>query len=99
VAIVFLVLYAAVSLFILVMWIRFILDLVVSLARQWRPRGFGLILAEITYTITDPPIKLVRRIIPPLRLGGIVFDLSWGIVLLVAIILSYVVSLSAGFRI
>jgi YggT family protein len=97
-AIVLLVLYLALTLFILIMWIRFVLDLVVSISRNWHPHGFGLVLAEITFTVTDPPIKVVRRIIPPLRLGGLVFDLSWGIVLIVAIILSSLISLNAGFR-
>jgi YggT family protein len=99
VSIILLVLYIVVSLFILAMWIRFVLDLVVSVARNWHPRGFGLVLAELTYSITDPPIKFVRRIIPPLRLGGLVFDLAWGIVLIAAIVVSFLISVSAGFGI
>jgi YggT family protein len=88
------VLYVALNIFVVVMWARFVLDLVAMLARQWRPRGFVLVLAELAYTITDPPVKAVRRIVPPLRAGGIVIDFSWSIVLIAAIILSYVV---AGF--
>ena len=85
-------LYAALSLFILVMWVRLILDFVVNFNRGWRPAGFGLVLAEIVFTITDPPIKLVRRFLPPVRFGGVALDFAWTIVMLVAIVLSYVIS-------
>jgi len=82
--------YVALNIFVVVMWARFVLDLVAMLARQWRPRGFVLVLAELVYTITDPPVKAVRRIVPPLRAGGVVIDFSWSIVLIAAIILSYI---------
>ena len=88
------ILYVALNIFVVVMWARFILDLVAMLARQWRPKGFVLVLAELAYTITDPPVKAVRRVVPPLRAGGVVIDFSWSIVLIAAIILSYIV---AGF--
>ena len=89
--IVFLVLYIALVLFIMTMFVRLILDFVVSFNRDWRPTGLGLAGAEIVYTITDPPIKLVRRIIPPLRMSGVTLDFGWSIVLLVAVVLSYIV--------
>ena len=85
-------LYAALSIFILVMWVRLILDFIVNFNRGWRPAGFGLVLAEIVFTITDPPIKLVRRFLPPVRFGGVALDFAWTIVMLVAIVLSYVIS-------
>ena len=85
-------LYAALSIFILVMWVRLVIDFIVNFNRGWRPAGFGLVLAEIVFTITDPPIKFVRRFVPPLRFGGVALDFAWTIVMLVAIVLSYVVS-------
>ncbi|WP_411700252.1 YggT family protein [Conyzicola sp.] len=88
------ILYVALNIFVVVMWARFVLDLVAMLAREWRPRGFVLVLAELAYTITDPPVKAVRKIVPPLRAGGIQIDFSWSIVLIATIILSYIV---AGF--
>jgi len=83
--------YAAISIFILIMWVRLIFDFVLNFSRGWRPTGFALVIAEIAFTITDPPIKLVRRVLPPLRIGGIALDFAWTIVMLAAIILSYVV--------
>jgi YggT family protein len=90
-SILFLALYLAITLFIVLMLVRLILDFVVGFRRDWRPTGLGLVAAEIVYTITDPPIKLVRRIVPPLRFGGLMFDFGWGIVMLVAVVLSYVI--------
>ncbi len=94
-SVVFLGVYYALQVFIVIMWARAILDLVLVLNRDFRPHGFGLVLAEIAYTITDPPIKLVRRVVPPLRVGNVQIDLAWSIVLLVAIVLGFVaISLS-----
>ena len=55
---------------------RFVLELVQGFARDWRPRGLVLVIAEVVYTITDPPLRAIRRLIPPIRLGGISLDLG-----------------------
>lgn len=79
------------TVFLIAMWARFILDWVRLLARRWRPRGLALVLAEASYTVTDPPIRLVRRVVPPLRIGGAALDFAWSIVLLLCLILMAVV--------
>lgn len=56
---------------------RLVLDYVQMFARSWRPRGPLLVVAEVVYTITDPPLKALRKVIPPLRLGSISLDLSF----------------------
>jgi YggT family protein len=94
VSIIAIVVYVALTIFFVLMWARFILDLVRTFARGWRPRGFGLVLAELVFSITDPPIKLVRRVIPPLRIGGAALDFAWTIVMLVTVVL---ISVSLGF--
>jgi YggT family protein len=86
----------AVRLFIMVMWGRFIVDLIPLFSRGWRPRGFLLVISEIIFTITDPPIKAVRRILPPLRTSGASIDFSWSIVLIAAIIVSYILRIFIG---
>ncbi|NRQ50989.1 YggT family protein [Aeromicrobium stalagmiti] len=55
---------------------RFVLDWVQLLARNWRPRGIVLVICEGLYSVTDPPLRAVRGVIPPLRLGQVVLDLS-----------------------
>ncbi|MBH0009465.1 YggT family protein [Salinibacterium sp. SWN1162] len=80
--------YYAITLFMFTMWARFILDLVVVFARGWRPSGIGLVLSEFVFTITDPPIKAVRKVVPMVRIGNGALDLSWMLVMLVCIILT-----------
>ena len=86
--------YLALNVFIIMMWARLVLDLARTFAREWRPRGALLVLAEVVFTVTDPPVKLVRRVIPPLRVGGIALDFAWTIVLLACLLL---VSIIVGF--
>ena len=69
---------------VLVLWLffvlliaRLVLDYVQMFARSWRPSGPLLVVAEIVYTITDPPLRALRRVIPPLRIGSISLDLSF----------------------
>ena len=63
---------------------RFVIDWVQMLARSWRPSGLVLVLCELVYTATDPPLRAIRRVIPPLRLGQVALDLS-PMVLLIAL--------------
>jgi YggT family protein len=86
------VVYLALFIYFLLMWARFIFDLVANFARGYKPRGPVLLVAEAAYTVTDPPIKAVRRLLPPLRFGGIALDFGWTIVMLAVIILMSVVS-------
>lgn len=71
---------------------RFVLDWVQLLARNWRPRGFVLILCEVLYSITDPPLRAVRKLLPPLRLGQIMLDLSPMILIIGIYILRLIVA-------
>ena len=73
--------------FIACMWVRFIVDWVQVFARSWSPSGPILVLLEVVYSITDPPVKALRKVVPPLRLGTVALDLSFIIVLIVALVL------------
>lgn len=86
------ILYFLLLLYFFAMWARFVLDLVRTFNRSWRPRGFALVAVEFVYTITDPPIKFFRRILPPLRLGAVAFDFGWTLTMLIIIILMPIVS-------
>jgi YggT family protein len=76
------VIYVALLIVFFAMWARFVFDWVQALNRSWRPRGLLIVAAEASYTLTDPPIKAVRRVIPPIRLGAIQLDLAWTIVMI-----------------
>ncbi|WP_149085653.1 MULTISPECIES: YggT family protein [Microbacterium] len=79
--------------YILVLFARLILDYIPMFNREWRPKGFGLVAAEAVYTITDPPIRFFRRIIPPLRIGQLSLDFGFALTLLVVLILMNIVRL------
>ena len=76
------VLYYALLLFFIVLLARLVLDYVQVFARSWHPRGVMLVVAEVIYTVTDPPLKALRRVLPPLRLGSMSLDLSFLVLLL-----------------
>ena len=84
-------LYGLIMVFIGCMWVRFIVDWVQVFARSWSPRGVLLVLLEGVYSFTDPPIKALRKVIPPLRIGNFALDLSFLIVFIGAYIASRVV--------
>ncbi len=66
---------------------RMIFSWVQAFARDWRPTGLLLVLAETIFTLTDPPLKFLRRFIPPLRLGMVALDLSFMVLFIVVLIL------------
>ena len=64
-------------LYLIILIARVVIDYVVMFARDWHPRGVVLVLVEAIYTVTDPPLRLLRRFIPPLRIGGIALDVAF----------------------
>ncbi len=70
---------------------RMIFGWVQVFAREWRPSGILLVVAECIFTATDPPLKFLRRFIPPLRLGMVAMDLSFMVLFIVVLILLEVV--------
>ena len=93
--------WAAVGLALLVFYLLVIARLIVettrSFARSWRPVGAAAIGLEMVYVVTDPPMKALRRLIPPLRLGGISLDLSvWVLLIVVWILKDVAQSLAAS---
>jgi YggT family protein len=73
--------------FIVLLFVRLIVDWIQMFARSWTPRGPVLVILEGIYTVTDPPVKALRKLIPPLRLGGVAIDLSFVALLLICYIL------------
>nr|WP_201470115.1 YggT family protein [Microbacterium hydrocarbonoxydans] len=78
-------------LYLLVLFARLILDYIPLFNREWRPKGAGLVAAEAVYTVTDPPIRFFRRIIPPLRIGSLSLDFGFSITILIVLILMNIV--------
>lgn len=74
-------------LFLLFLIGRLVFDWVQVFARDWRPRGILLVVAEAVYSVTDPPLRVLRRIIPPLTIGQFRLDLAFLVLFLVVSLL------------
>ncbi len=92
--------WAAIGLALLVFYLLVVVRLVVettrSVARSWRPTGTTAVGLEVVYSVTDPPMKLLRRLIPPLRLGGVSIDVSVIVLFIILWILRIIVGALAG---
>jgi YggT family protein len=82
-----LVVHTALLVFLAVLIFRLVMDYVFQFARSWQPGKAMVVVLEATYTVTDPPLKLLRRFIPPLRLGGVALDLSFFVLMIIVYIL------------
>ncbi|MDY6076979.1 YggT family protein [Mobiluncus sp.] len=72
-----LVIYYVINVYVFILVLRVVLDWVQILARDWRPRGIILVLANLIYALTDPPVRFFGRLIPPLRVGGLALDMGF----------------------
>jgi len=82
----------ALYLYVIFILARVVVEATRQFARSWRPIGVAAVGLEFVYVVTDPPIKLFRRFVPPLQLGGMSFDLSILLLLLLIIMLRLVLS-------
>jgi YggT family protein len=82
----------ALYLYMVIILARLVVECTRQFARAWRPVGVAAIGLGLVYAATDPPIKLLRRLVPPLHLGGVSLDLSILILLLAIIALRLVLS-------
>jgi YggT family protein len=80
---VWLVVFYVLFFFWLLLTFRIVVELVRTFAREWHPAGGVAVALETIYTVTDPPVRLFRRIIPMVRIGGVGLDLSIMVLLLV----------------
>lgn len=85
------VLYLLLLVFLLLLIFRLVMEYVFMFARSYRPGGPVAIALEVCYTVTDPPLRALRRVIPPLRIGRAVIDLSFLVLFIVVQILMGVV--------
>ena len=76
-----------VFIFFVILLLRFVIDWIRVFARDWTPRGPALVVAEGVYSATDPPLKFLRRFIPPVRLGGISIDFAFMVLFFACVIL------------
>jgi YggT family protein len=80
-------------LYLLLLLGRLIFSWIQAFSRSWTPRGPVLVIAELVFTATDPPLKFLSRFIPVLRLGSVALDLSFMVLFFAVLILIYLVPL------
>ncbi len=85
------VLYYALTIYLLFLIGRLIIDMLQAYSRSWSPSGVLAMIAEIIFTVTDPPLRLLRRYIRPVRLGSVALDLSYTLLFVLIIVLLAVV--------
>ena len=78
--------------FVGLMFLRMIVDWTMMFARSWRPSGLVAAALELAYSATDPPLRALRRVLPPLRLGSVALDLAFIVLVIVAFALIRVIT-------
>lgn len=73
----FTVAYLVLLFFVVLLLVRLVFTWIQQFAREWKPSGVALVVAELTYTVTDPPLKALRKVLPPLRIGSVALDLGF----------------------
>lgn len=73
---------------------RILIEMIQSFSRQFRPPTWFAMIAEPIFVVTDPPVKALRRLIPPIRMGGVALDVS---ILVLFIGLQFAIGLLAAF--
>ncbi len=90
------VLATALTIFWVILIIRLIMEWVFAFSRNFRPTGPLAVALEVVYSVTDPPLKALRRVIPPLRLGQISLDLAFIVLFILVTVLRNVVGQAAA---
>lgn len=92
-SVLFQVLYLVVYFFFLILMARLVLSFVLQFARRWHPRRSAAAALEVVWSVTDPPLKALRRVIPPLRIGTVSLDLAFIVLVIIVYVLMDVVLL------
>ena len=90
--------YFVLLVFFILLIARLVFDYVMMFARSWRPSGVMAVGLEVVYSATDPPLKALRRVIPPLRLGNFSIDLGFMVLLFVVYVLMNLVNAATAGR-
>ncbi|OFK66170.1 MULTISPECIES: YggT family protein [Corynebacterium] len=85
------ILLVAVSLYSWVLLARIVIEMIQSFSRQFNPPRWFMMVAEVLFVVTDPPVKALRKVIPPLQLGGITLDVSIIVLFLLLSVLSQLI--------
>ena len=68
--------YWVIQLYVLALIGRILVEMIHAFSRNFRAPRWFIVISEFLFVITDPPVKALRKIIPPLQMGGVALDLS-----------------------
>lgn len=86
-----LVLYYVIEVFWFLLLGRIVVEMIASFSRSWTPKGVLAVVLEWLFTITDPPVKALRKVIKPVRLGHVSLDLSVLVLFIILMVLRVVI--------
>jgi YggT family protein len=81
------VIYLVLYFMLMVLLIRLVMTLVLQFGRRWRPSRGAAATLEVVWSVTDPPLHALRRMIPPLRVGTVSVDIAFTLLLLILFLL------------
>lgn len=79
--------------YVLVLLLRISISIVRNVDPAWRPRRFMLVVAEVTYSLTDPPLNLLKRLVPPVQIGGMRIDVAFIALFVIVNIVRFIAAL------
>lgn len=91
-----LVLLILLKLFTYLLLARIVIEMIQSFSRSWRPGRVFSSVGEVIFVITDPPVKLLRRLIPPMPMGNVMVDMSVLVLFFILMILRMVLQAALG---
>ena len=92
------ILLIAVIVFRFLLLARIVVEMVASFSRGWSPKGFVAVILEGLFTVTDPPVKALRKVIKPVRLGQVSLDLSVLVLFIGLIVLEFIIGVITAVR-
>ena len=81
--------WALAQIYLLVLMVRLVLSWVMSFSRTWRPQKAAAALAEVVFMVTDPPLRLARKVVKPVRVGPVALDLAFLVVVVAVSMVAY----------
>jgi len=87
------ILLALLRLYTLVLIIRIIIEMIQSFSRQFNPPRWFMVIAEPLFVITDPPVRALRRLVPPMQMGGVALDMSVLVLFIILQLLQFLVQM------
>lgn len=70
---------------------RIVTEMIQAFSRNFQPPRWFAYIAEPIFMVTDPPVKALRKVIPPLQLNNVSLDLSIIVLFVIMMILQIIV--------